>query len=611
MSSSAKSFIDKEREYRGGYSPEVFQLLGWAYKPFAAQSVFWIVLGWTARVMLLGNSVVTGFWMDSLGDKSKANLAHPYFANWNTDQYLHLLSALCLGGLLLTWIFRLGFSRLSVKAISSIYDEVTVRVSRFPIRFFDRTPVGRVVTRFSSDYGNMFRMFGGPLSEFFGIVFDLIASLVLLLNAHWLGLVCYVTLLLANLLIYQVNKGKIRKARRDQGLLRSPGVAHFAETVQGANVIRVFGKEQVFYKRFQRLDGDFIQSKGRAIVINAFYALQMMITTYGIAFIAGVVGLWLVQHQRLSAGTLASIMVLLSLAGSNFQMFFDWMAQLEEAFVGVERMNEYLRLPLEPEAKLPAGVKFATDHPRSSKNDPKIEALSQKAIGVEFKNLWFRYEDDFPWILKGIDFSIRPGEKVGVIGRTGAGKTTLFQVIQKFYPFQKGKVLLDSQNLGVAQTRSRLAVIPQDPVLFNSTLRENLDIEGKLDDAILLATLERVGLGAWLTRNPSALDVVIEERGKNLSQGEKQLIVMARMSLIHRPLVLMDEATSSIDPQTEQLLVRAMHEVFKAHTQLIIAHRLSTIESCDRVLWLKDGQVELFDKPERVLKNFRGDEIGV
>ena len=161
-------------------------------------------------------------------------------------------------------------------------------------------------------------------------------------------------------------------------------------------------------------------------------------------------------------------------------------------------------------------------------------------------------------------------------------------------------------------------MIPQDPVIFNASLRENLSLAtsldpqatGAFDDATLLQALERVGLTQWLKRFSQPLEMMIEEKGKNLSQGEKQLLVMARMSLIQRPLVLMDEATSSIDPKTEELLVNAMSEIFRGHTQLIIAHRLSTIETCDRILWLKDGKVALFDKPEIVIRSFKSSDIG-
>ncbi len=168
---------------------------------------------------------------------------------------------------------------------------------------------------------------------------------------------------------------------------------------------------------------------------------------------------------------------------------------------------------------------------------------------------------------------------------------------------------MDGQELSKNEMRSLLAVVPQDPVLFNASLRENLLMGLSRPDAELLESLQRVGLGHWLRRFENPLDVMIEEKGKNLSQGEKQLLVMARMSLVDKPLVLMDEATSSIDPKTEEQLVKAMDEIFNGRTQLIIAHRLSTIESCDRILWLKNGHVELFERPEVVLRQFQGEAL--
>jgi len=606
-----KSFLESESEFKGAYSKEVFQVLAWAYRPFLKSVVLWISLGWLGRMLLLGNTMVVGIWIDSLSQRATP----AYFLGWSASQYFEFLVFLSLAGFALTMCFRLAFSRISVKAISSIYDEVTIRVSRYPVRFFDRTPVGRIVTRFSSDYGNMFRMFGGPLSEFFGIVFDLAASLVLLYSAHWLGLGFYFLLLALNLIVYLFNKQKIRVARRDQSHLRSPGVAHFAETVQGAGVIRVFGKGPTFLARFTLLDNAFIQAKFRAIRINFIYAAQMMLSTYGIAFVTGLGGLWLISLGKMSPGELASVMVLLNLAGSSFQMFFDWMAQLEEAFVGVERMNEYLRLPLEPEAELPSFTAFPTGHRVHDSQQTPPSAVRVPALSLEIRDLCFRYSTELPWVLKNLSLRIEKGEKIGVVGRTGAGKTSLFQTLQGFYPHESGQILFDGVELSRSEARALMSVVPQDPVLFNASVRENLSLGEHLGDDKLLDALEKVGLSPWLARFARPLDTLIEEKGKNLSQGEKQLLVMARMSLIERPLVLMDEATSSIDPQTEEKLVRAMTHIFHKRTQIIIAHRLSTIASCDRILWLKNGRVELFDKPEVVLRLFQNpshhDEIGV
>lgn len=600
----AQSFLDTEKEFKGAYSKDVFQVLAWSYRPFLWRTLICIAFGWAGRILMMSNTMVVGIWIDSLSGRKTP----PFFEGWNASRYFDFLVLLCIVGFLFTISFRIFFSRISVKAISSIYDEVTVRVSRYPVKFFDRTPVGRVVTRFSSDYGNMFRMFGGPLSEFFGIIFDLAASFVILLSAHWLGIVFYFLLLALNLVVYLFNRQKLRVVRRDQSHLRSPGVAHFSETVQGASVIRVFGKGESFFSRFTNLDNAYINARFHAIKVNTLYTCQTMASTYGTAFMSGAVGLWLLSRHQMSPGELASVMVLLNLAGASFQMFFSWMAQLEDAFVGVERMNEYLRLPLEPEGKLPQIAKFPTGHSVHTAQDTQIVPPQSSAISVELRDVFFRYGTELPWIIKGINCKIEPREKIGIVGRTGAGKTSLFQILQSFYPYEKGQVLFEGKELPIAESRNLIAALSQEPILFNVSVRENLSLGLKFDDTLLLSALDRAGLSTWTKRFRDPLDVIIEEKGKNLSQGEKQLLVMARMSLISRPLVLMDEATSSIDPQTEEKLVRAMNEIFKGRTQIIIAHRLSTIESCDRVLWLKNGKIELFDKPDVVLKTFQNPE---
>jgi len=617
MSSSNKSktphsFLEEEKEFKGAYSKEVFQVLYWAYLPYFKRSILWILLGWIGRVFLMSNTRIMGLWIDSLYQLEKIPAL---FRSWTSQDYFKALLVCSVVGYFLTLCFRLAFSRLSVKAISSIYDEVTLRVSRFPMSFFDRTPVGRVVTRFSSDYGNMFRMFGGPLSEFLGIIFDLLAVFAILAQAHILGIAFYIALLLLNLFVYSLNKKRIRSARRDQSRRRSPSVAHFAETVQGAAVIRVFGKTPSFLARFEFLDSDFIKAKLKSTQVQVLYAAQMMCSTYGVAFLSGTLGLWLLSRSLISAGELSAIMILLNLAGGSFQMFFDWMAQIEEAFVGVERMNEYLRLPLEAEAKVPATSRFPTHHLKESLTieDSRIAFMSDSnSASLKISDLHFRYSQNLPWVLKGIELDVKAGERIGIIGRTGAGKTSLFQALQFNYPVEKGTILWSDKKLSIHDTRSLFAVIPQDPMLLNATVRENLilglsSVDGvKIPtDKILLDCLDSVGLNHWLAGQSNPLNVMIEEKGRNLSAGERQLFVMARMSLMKRKVVLMDEATSSIDPQTEEKLVQAMKVIFDKRTQLIIAHRLSTIEHCHRIAWIQNGQIEMFDTPERVLKKFK------
>ncbi len=207
-----------------------------------------------------------------------------------------------------------------------------------------------------------------------------------------------------------------------------------------------------------------------------------------------------------------------------------------------------------------------------------------------------------------------------MIGRTGSGKTSFVQALYRLYPLEKGRIriagveprmtpLANGESLGpneveMARYRSMIALISQEPTLFLGTLRENLAVPGIRSDAELLEALERVQFIASAAEGPRILDFQIEERGRNLSAGERQLVCIARCLLQDAPVVVLDEATSAVDPQSERILTRATEEFFRGKTQLIIAHRLSTIRHCDRVLWLQDGQVRMIGTPEQILPEF-------
>lgn len=296
-------------------------------------------------------------------------------------------------------------------------------------------------------------------------------------------------------------------------------------------------------------------------------------------------------------------------------MFFEWLAQFEEAMIGVERMNQYLRMPLESGAKLPATTHFETGHwVRKKTTTPTTQEKKIHASEVEFKDVYFRYEKDLPYVLKGVSFKVNTGERFGIIGRTGSGKSSLIQSLLHLYPIEKGEILIDnySPQLSKSQThavdleqfRSQVSFISQDSILFKGTLKENLTLDSHISHEKIFEALNRVGLEEFASNE--GLHKKIEEKGKNLSLGEKQLICMARCLLQEAPIVIMDEATSSVDPKSEEIMVKATHEFFEGRTQIIIAHRLSTLEKCDRILWLDNGEVKELGPSEDVLKKFAG-----
>ncbi len=581
---------------------------------------------------MLANANVIGIWVDHYASLNCENAGGQvcshvprFFQNFDDRRFLLLLVGMTAFGFVLTAVYRIGFSRASADAVSRFYDEVTLRTSRFPIQFFDTNPVGRIVTRFSSDYGNVFRLFGGPLAEFFAIVFDLLCMLILvsIASPYYLPIIAFIAL--ANYGLYRRNRERLRLERRELSVIRSPSIAHFAETAQGASTIRIFGRQATFMKRFGSLNGQYLNQRVQTTAALTWFSLQMNALSALLLLLTGVLGYWLSNLGYLSVGSIGVAFTFIVFSGTSIQMFFEWFAQFEEAMTGVERLNEYLRRAIEPGARLPAQRQFPTDHASYTQADEKSarerRMVSERSASIAVEGLWFRYGAELPYILRDLNFQIRAGEKIGIVGRTGSGKTSFVQCLFYLYPFEKGRILVDGQlpELGsdassVARTdlslfRRNIALISQEPTLFRGSVRENLDLPRLHSDEKLRSALVRVGLERWLKSSKNDLETRIEERGRNLSAGERQLMCMARCLLQDAPVIVMDEATSAIDPQSEEILVRATEEFFSDRTQVIIAHRLSTLKRCDRVLWLHEGEVKMFDRPEVVIPIFESTRL--
>lgn len=606
------SFNKYEDVESGQYKNTLYQTLKMAYLPYFHMLIFVTFLGFLGRLFLLANANVIGSWIDH-------QLQDPGY-------YLWLLGTLCVLGFFLIWIFRVVFSRLSARAVSQLHDEVTWRTSRYPMSFFDRTPVGRIVTRFSSDYGNVFRLFGGPLAEFIAIIFDLVAMSILAIYAHPSFIFIVIAIGASNFFVYKMNRKKLRILRRQLSASRSPSIAHFAESTQGVSLIRVFNKYSSFSKRFEFLDSFFLRKKKESTKGIISYSLQMNFLTACILLLTGLGSIWMIKNGLLTIGSVGVIFTFITLSGNTIQMFFEWLAQLEEALVGVERLDQYLRLPLESGAKIPQQSLFPETHlPQfyhaPGKMSPR-DLLKPLQARIKISHLNFRYHAEQDYILKDFSLEILPGEKIGVIGRTGSGKSSLIQALFHLYPLDSGKIQIHgfSPNLGLANDspenfidlqsfRELMAYVPQESTLFRGTLRQNLDLALEHSDEELIASLERGGLGEWFKDLPRGLHFFVEEKGKNLSLGERQLLCLCRASLKNAPIIILDEATSSIDPQTEELLEKALRVIFKGKTQIIIAHRLSTLQSCDRILWIHQGSIQAFDKTEKVLQLFHQTDL--
>lgn len=611
---------DGDHKTDNTFDRNIYVTLLEAYRPFLGRVILALSFGFIARGLLLGNANVIGYWVDSFCKPETGIPCKPVpaiFQNFTSHEYIQVLLAMSLAGFGFLLFYRVYFSRLSARAVSSIYDEVTFRTSRLPMSFFDHTPAGRIITRFSSDYGNVFRLFGGPLAEFLAIIFDLILMIILIAIAGPVYLVFVALVAVLNYFTFKLNQKTLRTSRRDLSASRSPSIAHFAETTQGASTIRSFRRQNSFTDRFENLDRFYLEQKMKTIRQLLGFSFQMNSLTALLLLATGISAYFMVLNGWTSVGSVGVAFSFIALSGNTVQMFFEWLTQFEEAMIGVERLDKYLRKDIEPGNHLPAQVQFRTQHPVYSFEEEQLlrhsKLTDKTSASIEVDNLWFRYREDLPWVLKGIDFTVKPGERIGIIGRTGSGKSSLIQALFYLYPLAKGKISIDQQsprledgsgNIDLNLYRKSIAFIAQEPILFQGSLRSNLDIASEFSTDRLLEVLDQVGLKEWVLQNPLGLEMPIAERGKNLSLGERQLLCMARCLLQDAPVVIMDEATSSVDPQSEEILVRATEEFFSDRTQIIIAHRLSTLAKCDRILWLQNGEIVALGPTHEVLPRF-------
>ena len=460
--------------------------------------------------------------------------------------------------------------------------QIFVKLQTLDLRFHDRNPVGRLMTRITSDVETLNELFSSGLVTVFGDVFTLVFIVAIMLRMDWqLALWAFSVLPFLAWVVF-LFRSRIRQAYRDIRVSLARINAFLQERFTGVRVIQLFNREEREAQRLEEINQEYLEAHLRSITYYALFfptievftavAIALIVWSGGSAVLAGVT-------------TVGVVAAFLQYARRFFRPIQDLSEKynlLQAAMASSERVFKLLDRDSEIE-----------DPP----NPVTLPAVTQGEI--EFRDVWFGYitndAGDWDWVLRGVSFKASPGEKIAIVGHTGAGKTTIINLLMRFYDVQQGEILLDGvpiQDVRLDDLRTRIGLVLQEVFLFSQDVAYNIRMGSpEIDEVRVREAAERIGAAPFIDRLEKGYEQPLGERGSSLSVGERQLVSFARALAFDPPILVLDEATSSVDSEIEAKIEAATDELMRGRTSLVIAHRLSTVRGADRILVLHHGEL--------------------
>lgn len=506
------------------------------------------------------------------------------------SQGINLLSGL----LLLTVLIRLMFASVQGYLVQKIGQEITAEVRQdlfthvtsLASSFFDRTPVGKLITRIASDVealGNVFASGAvGVVSDFVSIV----AIVVMIYITNWklASILVFLLIPVTALIIYfqQQYRQANYIAREELSKLNSM----LQENIAGINIVQLFRREQYNSEMYRSINERYRLEVDKTI----FHDSAVSATLEWIALVAIAAVLWLggvfVLQDSITYGALSAFILYAQRLFNPLRQFADKFTMFQSGFTAIERITELLNEPVEIKDKV---ISLAEGHRTLLTNAES----SLKTGEIRFENVWFGYKPD-EYVIKNLDFTIKPGEKVALVGPTGAGKTSIIRLLCRLYEPSKGRILVDGidiRDIPQADLRRYIGVILQESFLFAGDVKRNITLGDNYSLEEVREAAKLVNIDRFIEDLPDGYDTVLRERGTNLSGGQKQLLAFARVAIRNPHVLILDEATSSLDVSTEALIQSALEQILVDRSAIIIAHRLSTIRNVDKILVLKRGEL--------------------
>ena len=519
---------------------------------------------------------------------SALSLTGPYLMGKSIDDYIiprdfNGLIRICLillGVYMLAafmfWLQAYVMATAAQRTVHKMRTDLFGKLQRLPLNFFDGTTRGELMSRFTNDIDNISNILNQSVIQFLSGLLTVIGALIIMFKLN--VLLTMVSIITIPVVIFVT--GKISEKTRTYFLGQQKTLGnlngYIEESVTGLKEIKVFCREEEASKKFNEINANLKNVGTKAQIFSGFIPpVMLVINNLGYALIAGLGG-WLAIRQIISIGIIVSFLNYIRQFTRPINQLANQFNMIQSAVAGAERMFEIM-----------------DETPEFDQSEPnkKVEDIEGKVI---FQNVYFSYDKDIP-VLKDISFKASPGDMIALVGPTGAGKTTIVNLLTRFYDIDAGSITIDGEsihNIDKNNLRKQLGIVLQDAYLFSDTIRENIRY-GKLDasddevlDAAKLANAHR-----FIRRLPDGYNTVLSAAGGNLSQGQRQLITIARAILADPAILILDEATSSVDTRTEMQIREAMKSLMKGRTSFVIAHRLSTIREANMILVIDDGEI--------------------
>ncbi|XP_033646525.1 ATP-binding cassette sub-family C member 9-like [Asterias rubens] len=583
--SNSGRLVEKEERAEGSVSWKV-------YASYIKAIGYWIFV---VQLLLMfgknGVGIATNYWLSAWSEEgNNLTLSNASQAELmaSLDHYLGGYAGLSIVTIVTSTVSSTLISIASLFAAKNLHNSMLQRVISAPMRFFDTTPIGRVLNRFSSDTSTIDQRLGATMSGFLSFTISCAAAVLVNAIITWYFIIALTPVFFLYVLLMKVFIATSRDIQRLDSISKSPVYAHFSESLGGLSTIRAYQQE----KRFQGAIIKKIECSNLTFMYlntgNRWLGTRLDLIGASIVLLAGMS----TMITALTTGTLQPSLVGLAITYAlSISGMLNWVirmsADLEMQMNAMERVEYYKSIETENYDGI---VNPGPDWPDKGE--------------IVYSGVSARYASDLDPVLHDIDIHFKSAEKIGICGRTGSGKSsltlTLFRIIQTF----KGRIMVDGTNIAhlpLAEVRRRFAIIPQDPVLFNGTIRFNLDARGEHDDDALWESLEIAQLKGVVSDLDLKLDAMVTEGGENFSVGQRQLFCLARAFLRKTRILVMDEATASIDLETDAILQEVVARAFKERTILTIAHRVQTILDSDHILVLNEGRIAEYDTPQNLL----------